>query len=272
MAQSLRTLKEVVAANSKVEGKCRLWSKNLVRGRPIAIFTGEDGVQQRVDLHVYLGRKKFDLQPNQRVSFRTTCGNPNCINSAHLELKTVDRKLSGAYKSAKCSDMELNQKVFSLLVSESQMTISRVLGITRGVTLRIMKNTAMLPFFQLKLQAYLKDVTIEALRNSGMTSREMRVKYGLSHYAADFILSEQNYPTYDEPLYIDLLSNCIVLGDHLEWAGKVVNGGAVSNYLSGGAWQSAVSLMYYCATKVKPTNIPKSNCGCENCMNPYHLE
>ena len=268
----MKTLKEAVTESSIVEGKCRLWQKKLRHEtRPIAVTQDGYGAYKQIDLHLFLARKKFNIPEGKYIRVKTTCGHANCINPDHIELDNIKRSVFVNRRNSKRSNARNNMMVFSLAVTESLAFIAKKLKMNRGTIAAMLdNNTAMLPYFQLKIQAHLGDVSIAELRQTGATESQLQ-EYGLAPHAISYILSEQNYYIVDEDLYVNLISECEVLGDHLVWCGKVVNGAAVSNALNS-RFEHAAKLFYYCATRIKPLYIPTCNCGHKDCINPFHLE
>lgn len=267
------TLKEAVVKNSKVEGECRVWTGAMTsRGRPVATYEGETG-KVTVDLHRHLAGKKFNLPKGKRVSIATTCGNPRCISPAHIEVVKVKkpRIKKVVHINSQSKNMELNQQVFRLIINHSKQEIILKTGISYFVVNSILSNTAMLPFFQIVLESYLGAEVLATLRESEMSNRKMREKYKISSFAVKFIKSGLDFDIKDEEEYLLLLSQCVVVGEHLLWNGRVVNGTPVAPLVNG-ALRNARKIFVYSITGIIPNHDLQCNCGFDGCINPWHLE
>ena len=190
-----KTLKEIVASNSRMQGDCRIWNGSLVRGRPSARQV-INGKYVNTDIQRYLAIKKFDLDPNTQVSLRTTCGNPNCITKDHIEI--VKREMKSRQLSSMQSvfnDMAANKTVFALAVAKGYKLIGKTLNISHTSVRTMLKNEAMLPFFQLKLQEH-TGKTLTELRSADIDT--VVANYKLSNFSREFIESGQMYNLHDE--------------------------------------------------------------------------
>lgn len=267
------TLKEAVIENSKIEGACRVWTGNVTkRGRPIATYHSDTGAVM-IDIQRYLAGKKFNLPSGKRVGITTTCGNPRCINSAHIEIAKIKRPRVKQFVrfDNKSRDVELNKQVFELVINHKKQDISDITGLSYYHISTILSNTVMLPFFQLKLEEYLGQELLMFLRSSDLSDRTIRKKYKLTSFALEFIKSGVSFDIRDDQEYITLLSQCFVMGDHLLWNGNVVNGTPVAPLVSG-ALRNARKMFVYSVTGQLPEHDPVCNCGFENCINPWHME
>lgn len=269
-----KTLKEIVAEKSIVRGDCRLWQSTMAKNnRPITSIADGLGGRKYIDLQLYLARKKFHLADNQRVNIITTCGNPNCITASHIEIGGIQRKRkSGAFirKSSK-SNIENNKCVFDLIVSHKSTEVSRISGLSVYLVKQILSNNAMFPYFQLCLEKHLGEVGLDELRRSVEADHKLKSQYNISRFAIDFIRSEQRYSIRDEDLFLEILSQCEVYGDHLVWGGDYLLKQPVIKTW-GNYKKNAKKLFSYAVTGVMPERIPKVTCGCVNCINPFHME
>lgn len=262
-----KTLKEIVASNSRMHGDCRVWTGPLVRGRPSA-RQFINGKYVNTDLQRYLAIKKFGLDPNTPVSLRTTCGNPNCITKEHIEL--VKREIKTKPSSLMLSvfnDMEANKTVFELAVTKGYRLIGNALNISHTSVRTMLKNEAMLPFFQLKLQEH-TGKTLTELRSEDID--EVVAKYKLSKFAREFIESGQTFNLHDETLYCNLLDDCKVFKSHLIWVGETSHGTPVSTALDNYR-RNALSLFMFAAFGFSIKGEYNVKCGFENCINPFHV-
>lgn len=269
-----KTLKEIVSEKSVVNGGCRLWQSTMSKcNRPITSISDGVGGRRYIDLQLYLARKKFHLADNQRVNIITTCGNPNCITSSHIELGEIQRKRkSGTFirKSSK-SNIENNKCVFELIVSHKIAEVSRISSLSVYLVKQILSNKAMYPYFQLCLEKHLGEVGLDELIQSVDADHKLKCQYNISRFAVDFIRSEQHYSIRDEDLFLEILSQCEVYGEHLVWGGNYLLKQPVVKTL--GNYQKNVKKLFsYAVTGVIPNRIPKSICGCSNCINPFHME
>lgn len=262
-----KTLKEIVASNSRVQGECRLWTGSLVRGRPSArqVIRGK---YVNTDIQRYLAIKKFDLDPNTPVSLQTTCGNPRCITKAHIELVKRETKLKPLYTMNNfLNEMDTNKKAFEMAVTKGYRLIGKALDTTHtSVRLLLLQNEAMLPYFQLKLQEY-TGVTLAELRSEDLEA--VVTKYKLSKFARDYIASGQTFNFHDEELYCRLLDECKVFKSHLIWAGETSHGTPVSKALDNYS-RNALSLFMFAAFGFSAKGTYQVKCGFENCINPFH--
>lgn len=269
-----KTLKEIVAEKSVIQGDCRLWQGTMAKNnRPITSLADGYGGRKYVDLQLYLARKKFNLADNQRVNIITTCGNPNCISKDHIELGEIQRKRKNntfIRKSSK-SNIEYNKRVFDLIVKHKVTEVSRISELSVYLVKSILANSAMYPYFQLRLEQHLGEVSIDALRESVEDEDKLRCRYNLSRFAMDFIRSEQRFAVRDEDLFVQLLSQCEVYGEHLIWGGDYfLKQPLIKTF--GNYKKNAKKLFVYAVTGVKPVKIPRSICNCSNCINPFHME
>ena len=189
-----KTLKEIVASNSRMHGDCRLWNGSLVRGRPSARQV-INGKCVNTDIQRYLAIKKFDLDPNSQISIRTTCGNPNCITKEHIEI--VKREMKTRHLSSMQSvfnDMAANKTVFALAVTKGYKSTGIALNIAHTSVRTMLKNEAMLPFFQLKLQEH-TGKTLTELRSEDIA--DVVANYKLSNFSREFIESGLMYNLHD---------------------------------------------------------------------------
>lgn len=262
------TLKELVAKKSILENGCRIWLGHLTKDhcRPYAYPT-IDGKRKGVDIHRYLASKKFGLTSREYARVVTTCGNPRCININHIDIVRPKRiRVGGTIKK---SEVELNMKVFELLVSSNVDNIATTLNLERGLVYRILSNTAMLPYFQLCIQWH-TGVSLDKLRELNLSTKTLKEQCRLSTKAARFVQSEQNYPIADEDVYLDLLKQCAVAGDHLVWVGELRDG--IPTYKTfGGYYKNAANQMYLAQYGVKSERVA-CMCGMKHCINPQHLE
>lgn len=262
-----KTLKEIVASNSRMHGDCRLWNGSLVRGRPSARQV-INGKYVNTDIQRYLAIKKFDLDPNTQVSLRTTCGNPNCITKEHIEI--VKREMKTRQLSSMQSvfnDMAANKTVFALAVAKGYKLIGKTLNISHTSVRTMLKNEAMLPFFQLKLQEH-TGKTLTELRSADIDT--VVANYKLSNFSREFIESGQMYNLHDEELYCRLLDECKVFKSHLVWVGETSHGTPVSTALDNYR-RNALSLFMFAAFGFSVKGEYSVKCGFENCINPFHV-
>ena len=261
-----KTLKEIVASNSRLHGDCRIWTGSLVRGRPAArqIMNGK---YVNTDIQRYLAIKKFDLDPNTQLSLRTTCGNPLCITKDHIEV--VKREMKSRQLSSMTSvfnDMEANKKVFELAVTKGYKLIGKALNISHTSVRTMLTHEVMLPFFQIKLQEH-TGKTLANLRSEDID--EVVANYKLSKFAREFIESGQTFNLHDEALYCNLLDDCKVFKSHLIWVGETSHGTPVSMALDNYR-RNALSLFMFAAFGFSIKGEYKVKCGFENCINPFH--
>lgn len=267
------TLKEAVAKNSKVEGDCRVWTGSVTsRGRPVVTYTGEDGLVT-VDIHRYLVGKKYDLPSNKRVSITTTCGNPKCISSSHLQVNPVKkpRTKKAVRLATKTREVEVNKEVFALAVNNKKKDIKAATGLSLFQVNSVLNNKAMYPYFEVKLEEYLGTEVFDLIKVKNLSGRTLMEKFKLSRFAVDFIKSGVSFDIKDQDGYFKLLSQCYIVGEHLVWDGKVMNGSPVAS-LGFGALRNAKKLFVYSVTGEDLEHEPQCNCGFENCINPWHLE
>lgn len=267
------TLKEAVAKNSMVMGDCRVWIGSVTkRGRPVVTYSVEDGLIT-VDIQRYLVGKKYDLPSNKRVSITTTCGNPKCISSSHLQVNPVKKPRTKKVVRLDCKtrDVEINKKVFGLAITHKKKDIKTETGLSIFQVNSVLNNKAMLPYFELMLEDYLAAKEILLAEASALSDRTLMSKYSLSRFAINFIKSGASFDIKDQGAYLDLLSQCYVVGEHLIWNGKVMNGAPVYSLWTG-ALRNAKKLFVYSVTGEEIDYEPQCNCGFENCINPYHLE
>lgn len=263
----MATLKEQVIKHSHVAGECRLWTGAMSRTKRPITNVEKDGKTKLVDIQLFLARKKFSLANNIRVGIKTTCGNPNCINVNHVELVPITRASTPRNRTdSVVSVAENNINVFKLAVTNPVEVIARDTNISKGSVLRILKNEAMLPYFQMRIEHFcgeplekLRTLSVEALREKGLAQK-----------AIAYIQSEHNFRIVDEDLYLKVLSHCKVLGEHLVWNGEFINDIPVIRELSGRR-RSAVKLFLSSVTGKQQDNIICA-CGYDGCINPYHLE
>lgn len=268
-----KTLKEIVVEKSVISGDCLLWQSTMTKwGRPVTNVVDEFGGKKTVDLQLYLARKKFNLPENTKVKIVTTCGNPNCITSSHIQLGKIERVKSGRKKrGTKVASIKHNKAVFDLLVTTPPARIGGTVGLSYKTVKAIIKNKAMLPYFQLRLQWHIGEDTLDKIRQSHLPDNELALQHRISRYAVDFIRSEQNYPIADETLYLSMLAECEVLGDHLVWAGEIVRGSPMVRTF-GNRLKSVTKMFKYAVTGVLPPVSPCCSCKVEGCVNPFHLE
>ena len=262
-----KTLKEIVASNSRMHGECRLWTGSLVRGRPSARQV-INGKYINTDIQRYLAIKKFDLDPNTPVSLRTTCGNPNCITKEHIALvkrETKTRQLSSM--RSVFNEMGANKTVFELAVTKGYRLIGKALNISHTSVRTMLTNEAMLPFFQLKLQAH-TGKTLTELRSEDIAY--VVANYKLSNFSREFIESGQTFNLHDEELYCRLLDECKVFKSHLIWVGETSHGTPVSQALDNYS-RNALGLFMFAAFGFSIKGEYKVKCGFENCINPFHV-
>lgn len=266
------TLKEKVAKNSSVQGECLLWGGSVTKwGRPVAYIT-EKGVVKQVDLQLHLARKKFDLPCDTKVKITTTCGNPNCITKKHIEIGKVEKSHKGRKKrGTKCADADLNIAVFRLLATHTPEQILLHTSISLTTLKYIMRNKAMLPFLQMRLQWHLGDVPLSSLWDSPLTDNQLKIKYGISQYAVEFIRSKQSFSIFDEDRFVNLLRECYVMGEHLVWKGKVLHNTPLLK-TTGSYHKNAVKEFKCAVTGIYPYKTPSCICGEVDCINPFHLE
>lgn len=263
-------LKDLVARKSKVEGSCRVWNGGLTtRGRPYVTQT-VDGTLKTVDLHLYLARKVHGVKDNERVTIKTTCGNPRCINPKHL---LVQKPNSGVAKGsrktgAKYADVELNMQVFKSLVTLTKTDTKGILGLHNSTFDRIVSNKAMLPYFQLCIEWH-TGVSVEELRARRVSQQKLKVEYRLSPTAIKYVLSDHNYYIEHEDLYLDLLKKCAVLGDHLVWVGDLRQNKPIFKTYAGFT-KDATKQMYFAANGLRSDGLT-CTCGQANCINPEHI-
>lgn len=267
------TLKEKVAKNTIKQGDCLLWGGSITKwGRPVTYLTEADGTVKQVDLQLFLARKKFNLLDNTKVKITTTCGNKNCIAKQHIEIHKVVKNTAGRKKrGTKCSDIALNMQVFTLAVNYTVPQIIMRTGVSRTTVLAILGNEAMLPYFQLRLQWHLGETVLSRVKVSNLSDEELKAKYFISQYAVDFIRSEQRFAIADEDLFVAVLRNCRVLGEHLVWDGEFYNGVALFRTI-GGSRKSAFKSFKCAITGRYPAEVPRCLCGEVDCINPFHLE
>lgn len=265
------SLKETVAKNSTIDGECRIWGGTVNRlGRPYAYPT-INGERKGIDLQLFLARKKFNLSPTTRVSITTTCGNPRCISMKHIEIGAFrgGRKKGYRKRGTKVANIDLNMQVFQMLVTQKRAIILDSLDIFNRTYQKILSNSAMLPYFQMCIQWHVGE-TLSALREKGLSENDLQTKYNLSTKAVRYVLSKHNYPIADEDLYLRLLKQCEVLGEHLVWCGEFKQD--VPVYATfGGVYKNVLSQMYSVCHGAK-LEIVNCSCGQENCVNPFHLE
>lgn len=267
------TLKEAVAKNSKVEGDCRVWTGSVTnRGRPVVTYTSEDGLVT-VDIQRYLIGKKHNLPSHKRVSITTTCGNPKCISSSHLQMNPVKKPRTKKTVRLDCKtrDVEVNKKVFDLAITHKKKDIASETGLSIFQVNSVLNNKAMLPYFGLMLEDYLAAKETLLAEASELSDRTLMEKYKLSRFAINFIKSGESSNIHDQEAYLNLLSQCYVVGEHLVWGGKVMNGTPVYSLWTG-ALRNAKKLFVYSVSGEEPDHELQCNCGFESCINPYHLE
>lgn len=261
-----KTLKEIVASNSRMHGDCRIWTGTTLRCRPF-VRQFIDGKHINTDLQRYLAIKKFDLDPNAQISLRTTCGNPNCITKDHIivmKRETKSRQLSSL--QGLTNDMGLNKLAFTLAVTKGYRLMAKELNATFTFAKRLLKNEVMLPFFQVKLQEH-TGMTLAELRSEDID--EVVAKFKLSKFAREFIESGQTFNLHDEALYCRLLDECKIFNSHLIWVGETSHGTPVSMALDNYR-RNALSLFMFAAFGFSIKGEYKVKCGFENCINPFH--
>lgn len=268
----MATLKELVAKKSRIDGDCRIWNGHLAQnGRPYAYPT-IDGVRKAVDIHRYLADKKLNLAATDTIRIKMTCGNLRCINSNHITVEKVGRgrQKGSRNKGTKQANVELNLQVFKMLVTQSIPTTAGALNLSDLTVRRMLTNRSMLPYFQLCIQWH-TGATVGELRQQGLTSLQLKVQYHLSKFAIQYILGSEDYRLVDEDLYLDLLKQCEVLGDHLVWCGAVDEDGVPVYKTYGGYVKNARQQMYTAFVGVT-SNVVSCTCGVKNCISHLHLE
>lgn len=263
-----KTLKEIVANNSRMQGDCLLWTGSLIRGRPSA-RQYINGKYLNTDLQRYLAINKFGLDPNEAVSIRTTCGNPKCITKEHIELskREIKTRQLSSMKSVS-NDMKSNKTVFKMAVTKGYRLIGNALNITHTSARLLLKNEAMLPFFQVNLQEH-TGKSLTELRSEDID--EVVAKYKLSKFARTFIESGQTFNLHDEELYCHLLDECVVFKSHLIWLGEFKNDTPVSSVLVRYKL-NAINLFMYATFGFDLDRKFITTCGMKNCVNPYHYK
>lgn len=266
-------LKEVVARNSEVVEGHRLWKGKLLRGRPSAAATDENGKIKHIDIQRYLLIKKYNLNPDKQYSVVTTCGNPRCISTACIEVRekrTPRKKLRKIGRM--CGMMVNNKAVLGKSVYLSREGIAQQLGVSVGTITTIQKMPRIMAcYFQNRLEEHLTDVSIEEVRSSALPDKTLRKKYNLSKFAMDYIKNGADNPVHDPEVFSKVLNECEVVDDHLVWVGEFSNGYPVTRVMGGQA-RSAAAVFSFAVLGKNLDSSFRPVCGFENCVNPFCCE
>lgn len=267
----MATINKRILKKCEKQGDCLIYTGRLVRGRPnIAVKRGDKWVN--VDIQRQIAIQKFNLVGRSYVSVTTSCGNPLCLNKAHIEVqenkKKEQRKLN--HTGRPVNRMAQNKKVFALSVTFGADTIVKETGYSLWFIQYVRRvNVAMLPYFQSELE-----------RHVGMTVSEMRKGntdkiaqyFNLSPFAVSYLNSTQDYPIHDPDLYNQLLDNCIVFKDHLVWVGDKNDVGTPVVRVFGYRARKAIGAFMYATFGLDMLGRYENTCGFKDCVNPYHYK
>lgn len=267
------TLNEAVKEKLKeltyiTDDGCKIWQGTMQDGNPwISVERG--GIRKRFNIRRLAGIKKYKLPLDTRTRFKTTCGNPRCYASEHLELVEITRK-SRLRKGTSRSNIENNKAVFKHMVHSGINSLDvEAMGITVSHARNILKNTAMLPYFHHELSLHLLPEKIEDLKNLDLKPKEFREKFNISLFAYNYIQAGDYYPVKEIELFMDLLDNCEVLGSHLVWNGEYHSGTPVYKWTDK-RYHSVLRMFMYATFGLNAYSDYELTCTEKNCVNPYH--
>lgn len=248
----------VLKRHVKKEGDCIVWTGAVCKWGPHIEYRVYGKRAQAYPQRVAL-LKKYNLDPKKRYRYSTTCGNPRCLNEDHLVLhKDGELRVRNDYKKSVVHNIILNLSVFSE-VKLGVTSIAKAYNIAPSAVYRIYKNTALFPYFQRCIESALPSGTsIADIRRENLSIREIKKKYGLSAFAAEYVARDYDYKVHNFDIYEHLLLNCSVHLDHLVWRKASCIDEARRNFMIA-MFGEAKDAVYRCT------------CGVDSCVNPYHL-
>lgn len=142
-----RSYEAVLKRHVKSDGECLVWTGAVSKWGPHMDYLHDGKRAQAYPQRVAL-INKYNLDPKKRYIYSTSCGNPLCMNEAHLVLNGNGvPRVRAKYKKSIVHGMDLNMCIFSE-VKMGVCAIARDYDITINAVYRIQKNTAMFPYFQ----------------------------------------------------------------------------------------------------------------------------
>ncbi len=266
--RKIKKLSERVKAKLVQEGDCLIWKGAMVGQSPVIGVRQEDGSYRNLNIRAFRGTKIYEGTTLTTI-FKTSCGNPRCVAKEHIILGSPLAGRTFFRAGAKKNLMDVNKKIFDLAVTMAAEDMADEVGLAPTAIRKILaENTAMYPYFTIRLAAHCNLEDVKAFTGTQNAAREY---FNISQFAWRFVKGNKMQTVRDEEMYIKLLDECEVRGPHLVWVGDTAGGTPVSGAL-GSKRRDAFKLLVAAVHGGSKSHLFEGcSCGFEGCINPFHV-
>lgn len=268
MERKRKKLSERIKEKLVQEGDCLIWTGAMVGRSPVIGVRQDDGSYRNLNIRAFRGSKMYE-GTTLTTLFKTTCGNPRCVAKDHIIKGNVREGRSFFRPNAKKNSMAVNKQIFDMALTVPAEDMVDEVGLATTAIRKILAdNTAMYPYFTIRLAQHCDIDAVKAFEGSQNAARAL---FNISQFAYRFIKDGRMQTVRDEDVYVELLDDCEVRGEHLVWVGDTNGDTPVSGAL--GRRRDAFKLFVASVHGAPKSHlIDGCSCGFEGCVNPFHVE